>query len=259
MDLEILDLINAETRGISCRHQPFLQKFNNSKSSKLYVRVKYIFNLCVVGSLHLECDLTSPTGCMRCRPALATICCDIHEPRLALLYKSAVVKTPHQPCRSRLPTVKDMSDEDKEMQERKDAALRLDLEVWRRDQAMKEFGKGHARNLGPSIIMGLSTRERIVHCARYAKIKTANQLERETKWMRAKEFGPEIVQIIDKHYPANPLPTVIERIMPLTYQNTQPASQRTDVNGSVLYPIKRQVTCSACHKQGHISSCSNTL
>lgn len=37
IDPEILDLINAETRGIGCRQQPFLQKFNNSKSSTLFI------------------------------------------------------------------------------------------------------------------------------------------------------------------------------------------------------------------------------
>jgi hypothetical protein len=34
MDPEILDVINTETRGFGCHREPFLQKFNNSKSSK---------------------------------------------------------------------------------------------------------------------------------------------------------------------------------------------------------------------------------
>ena len=37
MDPEILDVINAETRGIGCRRQPFLRKFDNSKSSKCHL------------------------------------------------------------------------------------------------------------------------------------------------------------------------------------------------------------------------------
>ncbi|KAM6490855.1 P-loop containing nucleoside triphosphate hydrolase protein [Amanita muscaria] len=234
IDPEILDLINAETRGIGCRREPFLKKFDNSKSR----------------SLHLECDPTSPNGCVRCSPAPAMICCDIHEPRLASMYKSAVVKTPRQPCRSRLPTVKVMTNEDQEMQERKDAALRLDLEVWRRDQAKKEFGQGHTRNLGPSLVMGLSTCERIVHCARHMKIKTIEQLERETKWTRTFEFGPEVIKIIAKHYPFNPPPTgptyVVDHMMPLSNQIMQTS---TVINP---HPMKRLVTCSACHKQGHI-------
>jgi hypothetical protein len=33
IDPEIFDVINAETRGIGCRRQPFLRKFDNSNSS----------------------------------------------------------------------------------------------------------------------------------------------------------------------------------------------------------------------------------
>lgn len=189
------------------------------------------------------------------------VCCDIHNPELASLYTSAVVKIPRQPCCSRLQTVKDMSNEDKEQQEKKDGALRLDLEVWRRDQAKKEYGQGHLHNLGPSLVMGMAVRERIIDCACHAKIKTADQLERETKWARAIEFSLEIIQIIEKHYPIHPLPTImiLEDITALTYQNTQPASQRAVFGSSALYPTKRQVTCSACRKPGHIRMHSGPL
>ena len=190
-------------------------------------------------------------GCERCRPAPAAICCDIHEPSLATSYTSAIVKTARQLCRSRLPTVKDVDDESNT----KDQALRRDLELWRCDQAKKVYGLGHVRSLGPGLVMGLSTRERIVDCARHAKIKTVDQLERETKWGQAIEYGPEIIKLIEKHYPSYLPPTIVQHRMPLSNNNTQP----TLYNGPRLLATKRQVTCSACHKQGHIRRLSIIL
>ena len=180
-------------------------------------------------------------GCERCRPVLAMLCCDIHEPTLSTSYMSTVIKTPCQSCRSWLPTLKDIGEQD--------APLCLDLELWQRDQAKKEYGPGHACNLGPGLVMGVSTRDRIVDCARYVKIKTTEHLERETKWTRVMEYGPEIINIIQKHYPLKFPPTIIEHRMPLSDPNDQLTSH---VNSSILQPTKHQVTCSACHKQGHI-------
>ena len=137
----------------------------------------------------------------------------------------------------------------------KDMALRRDLEFWRRDQAEKAYGPGHVRNLGPGLIMGVSTRDRIVDCVHYAKIKTVDQLERETKWTHAIEYGPEIIKVIGKHYPSDLSPTVGRHQMPLSNHNVHPTSYGGVSDSSQGLPplaTKRQVTCSACHKQGHI-------
>ena len=74
--------------------------------------------------------------------------------------------------------------------------------------------------------------------------------------MPAVEFGLEIVEIIEKHYPT---PTISE-IIPSTSKNfAQPPSQSAIVSNSTLYSMKRQVICSACHKPGHIRMYSYAL
>jgi len=45
-----------------------------------------------------------------------------------------------------------------------------DLEIWQQDQAKEVYRPGHVRNLGPGLIMGVSTRDRIIDCTRYMKI-----------------------------------------------------------------------------------------
>ncbi|KAF8310341.1 hypothetical protein F5887DRAFT_1091634 [Amanita rubescens] len=67
----VFTLLNADTRGVSCRCQPFSDQFENTKAV----------------SLHLECDPSMLNGCDRCRPAVIETCCDIHNPELASLYR----------------------------------------------------------------------------------------------------------------------------------------------------------------------------
>ena len=177
------------------------------------------------------------------------------------MYKSAIVKTPRQVGRSRLPSEKEMTAEKKEHQEEKDRLLCIDLEKWRRDMTVKKYTRGHLRNLGAGLVMGTTTRDRIVECARYGKIRTIANLDRETKWTGANEFGNDILRIIEEHYPINPPPVIsIEQTTPLSeassnsgYSHELPFTQNVGRSDSAL-PAKRQVKCSVCHLEGHTSS-----
>ncbi|KAF8342519.1 hypothetical protein F5887DRAFT_1135447 [Amanita rubescens] len=238
----VFTLLNADTRGVSCRRQPFSDQFENTKAV----------------SLHLECDPSMLNGCDRCRPAVIETCCDIHNPELASLYKATVIKTPRQVGRSRLPLKKEMSAEDKEHQQEKDQALRMDLEKWRRDMTAKKYSRGHLRNLGAGLVMGTTTRDRIVECARYGKIRTIANLDRETKWTGANEFGNDILRMIETHYPIDPPPIIsIEQITEASsnagYSHELPFTQNVGHSDSALR-AKRQVKCSVCHLEGHTSS-----
>lgn len=213
-------------------------------------------------SLHLECDPSMLNGCTRCRPAAIQTCCDIHNPELAGLYKATVFKTPRQVGRSRLPQEKEMSTEDKERQLETDQVLRMDLEKWRRDMTVKKYSRGHLRNLGAGLVMGTTTRDRIVECARYGKIRTIANLDRETKWTGANEFGNDILKIIEEHYPIDPPPFIfVEQVTPASeplsnsgHSHGLPFAQNVD---SAL--PKRQVKCSVCHLEGHTSSFTDCL
>ncbi|KIL54412.1 hypothetical protein M378DRAFT_45287, partial [Amanita muscaria Koide BX008] len=167
---------------LGCRRKPFINKFQNDKSSEwsafLHVRMTHYF---IIESLHLECDPSQPDGCSRCRPAPVTICCDLHNPELLSLYKSPLIKIPRQPGQSRL-VEREMNVEDKENQQKFDTELQNALETWRRAQVESKYGRATLRNLGPSLVMGEKVRDRIVDCARHGKIKTTANLERETKW-----------------------------------------------------------------------------
>jgi len=204
-------------------------------------------------SLHLECDPSQPDGCSRCRPVPITICCDLHNPELLSLYKSPLIKIPRQPGQSRL-VERETTAEDKENQRKNDTDLRNALETWRRDQVEKRYGRATLRNLGPSLVMGEKVRDRIVDCARHGKIKTTANLERETKWTHAVEYGSEIIKIIEIYYHS--------AVIDLTAsQSTQPLlhvmfSENVEQGKLVPQSTKRQVTCSLCGMKGHTSECS---
>jgi hypothetical protein len=65
LDPTMDDFINAAFRCIACRREPFDLLFENDKCS---------------ASDHFRCDTDSLTGCERCRPKTASICCDLHNP-----------------------------------------------------------------------------------------------------------------------------------------------------------------------------------
>ena len=133
-------------------------------------------------SQHLECDPSHPDGCSRCRPAPIAICCDLHNPELASLYASTLIKIPRQLGQSRL-IEKETRNEDKENQMKIDTELWLALEMWRHDRVEKKYGRAALRNLGPSLVMGEKVRDQMVDCARHGKLDTIAHVEREMKWI----------------------------------------------------------------------------
>jgi ATP-dependent DNA helicase RecQ len=87
--------------------------------------------------------------------------------------------------------------------------LRDALHEFRRNATVKKFSRAILKNSGPGVVMSNEILQRIVDCAHFHKIESREQLERETRWAGAGEFGDEIVDLIGKHRPKSP-PTADE-------------------------------------------------
>ncbi|KAM6491382.1 P-loop containing nucleoside triphosphate hydrolase protein [Amanita muscaria] len=229
VDPAVDDVINADERLIGCRRHPLIAVFQDAMSV----------------TSHLECDLTTPEGCARCRPAPVQLCCDIHNPELKQLNISELPTA--KPLvmaarRSNLPASVEMGQRDK--------ALEYDIEIWRRDKTRVIYGIACLKHEGPGLVMAATVRERIIKCAHFGKIKTVANLERETRWSGSHEYGPEIIKIIEKHYPPDPppLPSPSQVRPPLQVSTPQIGNQQ-------IVPLaprtKRVITCSVCNQPGH--------
>jgi hypothetical protein len=217
-------------------------------------------------TLHHECNLEVPDGCVRCSPKPSRLCCDLHNPTAFAYIASPAVKSAHQPPSSSLAKYKDNEI---------DQTLRCDLEAWRCKETANVYGKGHLQNLGPGLVMGTTVQDRIVDCAHFSKIQTVADLEKETKWGGASEFGSAITDIIKKHYPVSLLatPTLPFLATPTASLLATPALPPTALvptatflpcitptsmsqNGpsSISKAPRRLPRCSLCHEEGHTST-----
>ena len=147
-------------------------------------------------SLHLNCNSTEPDGCSRCCPTRPAICCDLHNPDDFAHMQSVPFDKPiSQPQRSCFRTTWEMNG--------KDDAFLLSLEAWCCEQTEKKYGRAHLRDIGPSLVMSASIRDRIVECTHHGTIKTLADVERETKWHGVKEFGKDVIMLIKEHHPTD--------------------------------------------------------
>ena len=83
----------------------------------------------------------------------------------------------------------------------KDDAFLLALEAWCCEQTEKKYGHAHLCDIGPSLVLSTSIHDRIVECAHHGTIKTLADMEQETKWHGAKEFGKDVIMLIKEHHP----------------------------------------------------------
>lgn len=79
-----------------------------------------------------------------------------------------------------------------------DVALIQALHQFRCRLTEELFGEPILRNMGPSIIMGDDTIQRLVDCARQFKIRDLTDLWRETKWVRYKDLGGEVLTLLHR-------------------------------------------------------------
>jgi hypothetical protein len=192
LDLVVDDVINAEHRGYQCRRIPIMTAFKNTEAGESFSSPSSAYIDGDEVALHHECNSELADGCTRCGPKESGLCCDLHSPGAFSFIHSPVTKpTRKLPCSS-IP---------EHTANETDIAFSRDLDGWRCNEMEKTYGKHHLRTFGPGFIMGTTVRDRIVQCARFSKIRTIADLEKETKWDGVNEYADTILAMIAKHYP----------------------------------------------------------
>lgn len=90
----------------------------------------------------------------------------------------------------------------------------------------KEAGKGAHLLYGAGRIMSIDIIEQLVRCAHFAKIRSVEDLKRETKWSRVEKHGPMIMAILREHFPE--LPPAVAPQAPAEASHTSDANVTPD-------------------------------
>jgi len=183
-------------------------------------------------TFHLLCDPTSPSGCSRCRPRSATVCCDLCDPdAFEYLNRTSTDPKARAPAKSSIKKF-DMTATDYNFQ----AAL-FD---WRDESAPRKFSAAIIEDIGSHIFMSDEIINRIIKCAHVGKLSSLSDLHKETKWRKewVQEFGESILALARQFYPPQPA-----RPMDSPSNDTGATSRKRG-------PFK----CSACGNLGHTST-----
>ncbi|KAI0083689.1 hypothetical protein BDY19DRAFT_863082, partial [Irpex rosettiformis] len=187
------NLINAPTRAFKCYRVPINAYYQNDR------RVLTPTTEPLVSSF-MECAPHVPFGCTRCNVPSSSICCELCNPKLdhpssifTQYTSSSMVENSSTRSVSRQSTLS------KFVPGPIDYELRRSLDAFRCEAMQKRHGPAVARNLGPVDIMSDVILERIAACARFKKILSLDDLQREVpKWLRILEYGPEVLTIIHR-------------------------------------------------------------
>ncbi|KAF8135271.1 hypothetical protein K438DRAFT_1493035, partial [Mycena galopus ATCC 62051] len=145
---------------------------------------------------HLQCRDDLADGCPRCVAKSPKVCCELCNPEYFASFGHVdLPKAPPVPHRSRITAYK---------AERQDMDLRDALHQFRRGATIRKFSLAVPKNSGPGVVMSNEVLQRIVDCAHRHKIESTEQLEKETHWAGAAEFGEEVIALINEHCPPPP-------------------------------------------------------
>ena len=127
------------------------------------------------------------------------------------------------------------------------------LDDWREVKTITVYGWARLNSFGPSLIMPNATVDRIVDAAHHHKIRTIQELKKETGWTDADQFGTEVISIIEKHAAPPSLPFASTPLRPSTtaLNTAQPSPSRLQVPAPSSGASKRRNKCSACGEEGH--------
>ena len=140
--------------------------------------------------------------------------------------------------------------------------LKQALHLFRKDAAVHKFGPAHLTDFGASAVMPNNVLQRIVDCVHHSKIKTKDDLVKETKWGGAEEYWEEVISLITvsnkspdiRLAPSSSLlPCQNTGSAPLTDMLLRPHNTPGALSASTpghRTPAKRQ--CSACGSHTHI-------
>ncbi|KAJ8072094.1 hypothetical protein PM082_015652 [Marasmius tenuissimus] len=174
------DLINASSRGITCRRHVDMLYYDNNKAMK---------------DSHSLCDPNDPQGCLRCRPRMTGLCCGLCSPGGSA--HVAPVQLSKTICALSRMTV------DKYEPTQKHHGLRRALQDWRKQTALASLGNLVYRTWGPQFFMADSILDRIVDCSSSRKLTSVEVLRVETCWTPTAlmKHGQEILNIVLEYFP----------------------------------------------------------
>ncbi|KAL6308381.1 P-loop containing nucleoside triphosphate hydrolase protein [Sparassis latifolia] len=72
------------------------------------------------------------------------------------------------------------------------------LHRFRNECTTDQYGLAYAKNMGTGSVMSDEVLQRIVDCAHAQNIKTIEDLQRETKWCRTRDYGGTILALINR-------------------------------------------------------------
>ena len=144
--------------------------------------------------------------------------------------------------------------------EKKELDLCDALEDWREAKAVSERGAAYMMDYGAGFILPTTTLDRIVDCAHQLKLRTTDDLRRETCWSGAALYGEEVLAIVNRLIPQpSNLPLLIQTPLPSPWPVSRPHSQsRVQSTSHPQTPptsasgVKKN-KCSACGLPGHNS------
>ncbi|KAM6489692.1 P-loop containing nucleoside triphosphate hydrolase protein [Amanita muscaria] len=204
----LFDLINPSPT-FECRRAVITVYFGNDK---------------IVLNDHLICDPSQPTGCARCAPKKLDICCDLCQPNFFDQYWMYPDQQSRGTGKSRLKPFEPAES---------DLRLMDELFKWRKEKALVKFGRSFFETLGANLLMSDEVIERIVACVHSRKIKSLEDVTKETGWTSeaswVAEFGGSLMEVIQTYSPPAP------PLGPCEKQKRGPS------------------TCTACGQSGHRS------
>lgn len=156
--------------------------------------------------------------------------------------------------------------------ETKEVKLCDALEEWRIAKTVEEYGKACMMDYGPSVVLPTAVLDRIVDAAHHLKLRTIDDLRKETRWSSTALYGTEVLAVVNKSIPQPQNVTALARVT-VTVPSSCPVSQpqpphsggqchdavlpQAQASTSSSGVIKtRKSRCSACGLPGHNSKSS---
>lgn len=129
-------------------------------------------------------------------------------------------------------------------------SLRDDLDSFREQKTISEFGQACFNDYGPGDVMTDEVLQNIVDFAHHQKLATKEDLTRETKWSGVSIYGDDILRLIAKHHPLPPSVAPLQpHLGPGAVNNASPSTGPSEV---APVKTKRVNSCKACGTPGHI-------
>lgn len=196
------DLIKGISSALKCRRIPWKVFFSRTKElGKLLILemiglMDYLTRKSIA-SILTNCGLPTPIcrppnegPCLRCQPPPSQFCCDKDTPELLNILPEVEPRTfPKRPSRSKIPAKSYMPGP-------KEEELTAALEAWRDRAAVRWLSPEHRDLHGGAAVMSNKVLKSIVKYASVGKIKSIENLRRETQWSRSNRYGAEVLDLI---------------------------------------------------------------